>query len=120
MYSGSIYHGDLIEALRRNIPGCYVRDYRDGNGYITVCRGYRTIPWKGDGLSTQRRYANIPAETLLSVPSGMVQAADIYQGLALQRPGWRKQLREKASLMTHAQRRRIQRDLGVRVWSDIA
>lgn len=102
------------------MPGCYVRDYRENNGYITVCRGYRTIPWRGDGLSTQRRYANIPAETLLSVPSGMVQAADQYVGVALSRPGWRKQLRDNASKMSYEQRRRIQRELGVRVWSDVA
>ena len=37
MYYGSIYHGDIISAFERHVPGCYVRDYREQGGFIAVC-----------------------------------------------------------------------------------
>ena len=104
----------------REVPDCYVRDYRNNAGWITICRGYKTIPWRGDGLSTQRRYESVPAETLMSIPRGEVRAADTYNGLALVRPGWRRGLRTASGKLTERQRIGIQRRLRRHVWPDIA
>ena len=45
MYAGSIDHDRIISAFTRNVPGSYVRDYRENGGYITICKNYRTIKW---------------------------------------------------------------------------
>ena len=101
------------------MPDSYVRDYRDNNGFITICRGYKSIPWRGDGLSTQRVYKDVPKETLLSIPRGQVKAADTYREMALVMPGWRRGLRENADKLTYRQRVRIQRRLRMQLWPDI-
>lgn len=111
MYTGSLYHGDIIQTLLRCVPDSYVRDYRDNNGYITVCRRYRTIKWGGQ-LSTQRREVDVPAETLVSLPRGFVTAASKYRGVRLIRPGWRQQFRRATHHLTYQQQRRITRMLG--------
>lgn len=106
----------MIEAFKRNVPDCYVRDYRDNNGWLTICRGYKDVPWK----SAVKTYVQVPAHTLLSIPRGNVKSADTYNGLALVKPGWRRGLRMAASHLSYEQRRRIQRHLRRHVWADIA
>lgn len=113
MHTGSLYHGDIIAAFERNVPGCYVRDYRDSGGYITICRDYRDIPWR-DQLSTRNVYRQVPATTLASLPRGHVTAQTIYRGFALVRPGWREEFRKAMRYLAEPQMRRITRAIGVR------
>ncbi len=112
MFLGSIPHDRLISAFERCVPDCYVRDYRGNDGYITICRGYMDIPWKGQ-LSTQKVYRTVPKETLMSMPRGNVTAASLFDGLRLIRPGWRIEIRKAMNKITHQQKKRITRMLGV-------
>lgn len=112
MYDGTLEHGRIIEAFARNVPGTYVRDYRDNMGYITVCRGYKDIAW-GDQISTRPTYRQIPAVTMVSLPRGNVRAADRYAGVRLDRPGWRSQFRKAMRKLTPEQMRGITRFLKV-------
>lgn len=112
MYYGSIESGKIIQAFLRNVPDSYVRDYRDRGGFITICRRYRDIPW-AEQMSTTKVYLQIPAETLVSIPQGNVQAPTIHRGLALERTGWRLEFRKAMRFLTTSQMRHITRDLGV-------
>ena len=112
MYSLSLDCAKIIEAFRRCVPGCYVRDYRDQGGYITICRDYRDIKW-GDQADAGRSYRRIPATTLANLPRGNVTSASIYSGMTLVRPGWRLELRRAARHLSGAQRRNITEFLGV-------
>lgn len=111
MYTGSLDHGRVIEAFRRNVPGCYVRDYRDKGGYIVIARDYRDIAW-GDQTTTRKVYKTIPAITLVNLPRGAVAAATRYHGLALDRPGWRQEFRRAAHHLSDVQMRNITKALG--------
>lgn len=113
MHAGSLYHGDIIAAFQHNVPGCYVRDYRDSGGYITICRDYRDIPWR-DQLSTQTVYRQVPAVTLVSLPRGNVTAQTIFHGFRLVRPGWREEFRKAMRFLSEPQMRRITCALGAR------
>jgi len=112
MYTGSLYHGDIIAAFYRNVPGVYVRDYRENGGYIVICRDYKDLPWR-DQLSTRKVYRSVPAITLASLPRGFVTSPTLYRGLALARPGWREELRKSMRFLSDAQMRGITRSLGV-------
>lgn len=111
MYYGSLEHSRIIEAFRRFVPGCYVRDYRDRGGFITVCRQYRDIPWK-DQTTTRKIYRQVPAVTLVNLPRGNVTSATHYKGLALERPGWRIEFRRAMKHLSDTQMRKITRFLG--------
>lgn len=112
MYYGSIDHGKIIEAFRRNVPGCYVRDYRDNGGYIVVCRDYKDIPWR-DQLSTRKVERQVPATTLVNLPRGNVTAATHFNGVRLVRPGWKREFRRAAKHLSEVQQRNITEFLGV-------
>lgn len=112
MYDGSIDHGSVISAFQRSVPGCYVRDYRDNGGFITICRDYRTIKW-GDQLSTSKVEKQVPAITLVNLPRGAVTAASLFKQLRLHRPGWRIEFRRAAPHLTYAQKKRITKALRV-------
>ena len=107
----SIAHDDIIAAFKKNVPDCYVRDYRDRGGYITVCRNYRTIKWGGQ-LSTTKEYRTIPAITLFNMPRGQVTAPSRFRGAALIRPGWKLEFRRAARHLTQDQMRGITKSLG--------
>lgn len=111
MYPGSFEHGKIIEAFKRCVPGTYVRDFRGNNGYITVCRGYRDIKWKGQ-TTTTKVYEKAIDTTLVNLPRGNVTAATRYRGLALDRPGWRAQFREAERHLSRDQMKAITRFLG--------
>lgn len=111
MYGGSLYHGDIIAAFERNVPGCYVRDYRDKGGYITICRYYKDIKWRDQTIAPKVE-RQVPAITLCSIPRGFVTAASRYRGLRLDRPGWRKEFRKAASHLTRDQMESITDELG--------
>ena len=111
MYQGSIEHGVIISAITRNVPGTYVRDYRGNDGYITIARGYRNIPWR-DQQSAPQVYKQVPVETIMSLPRGNVTAATRYRGMRLDRPGWRAQFREAMPKLSEAQMRRITKEIG--------
>ncbi len=120
MYSLSLDCAKIIEAFQRCVPGCYVRDYRDQGGYITICRDYRNIKW-GDQLDAGRSYQQIPATTLVNLPRGNVTSTSIYAGMELVRPGWRLELRRAARHLSEVQRRDITEFLGVgEVFSEAA
>ena len=110
MYAGTIDHGKIIGAFQRHVPGCYVRDYRDNGGFITICRDYKTIRW-GDQLSTARVEKSVPAVTLCNLPRGQVTAASQFVGLKLHRPGWRVEFRRASKHLTDVQKRAITREL---------
>lgn len=112
MYYGSLYLGDIISAFTSHVPDCYVRDYRANGGYITLCRGYRDIPWR-DQLSTRKVERQVPNITLGSFPRGYVTSATIYAGLRLIRPGWRESFRKASRHLTQTQMEKITEELGV-------
>lgn len=111
MYQGSLETGRIIAAFQRNVPDCYVRDYRERGGYIVVARHYRDIPWR-DQTTTRKVYRQVPAVTLVNLPRGNVTAATRYIGLRMDRPGWREQFRKAMRHLSDAQMRRITRELG--------
>ncbi len=111
MYAGSFEHGKIIEAYTRNVPGTYVRDYRDNGGYITICRGYKDIKWR-DQTTTANVYRQVPKETLVNLPRGNVTAATIYSGVTLVRPGWRTEFRKSMMYTSRDQQKRIEKFLG--------
>lgn len=112
MYAGSIPHDRIINAFERHVPGCYVRDYRDNQGYITICRNYRDIKWGGQTTTTPV-YRQIPAVTLASIPQGNVTAPSLYHGVRLMRPGWRQEFRKAMRHLSYLQQRAITKTLGV-------
>ncbi len=107
----SIPHDRIISAFERNVPDCYVRDYRAGDGFLTICRGYKDIPWK-DNSSSPRVYRQVPKETLCSIPRGNVTGPSKFAGLRLVRPGWRVEFRKAARFLTHPQKQAITEYLG--------
>ena len=112
MYGGSLYHGDIISAFQRNVPDCYVRDYRENGGYITLCRGLRSIRW-GDQMDANKVEMHVPAITLTNLPKGPVTKSTIYRGLRLERPGWRLEFDRARRHLTERQMLGITEDLGV-------
>lgn len=113
MYYGSISHDRIIEAFRRFVPGCYVRDYRDNGGFITICKQYRDIKWN-DQTTTRKTYRQVPAVTLVNLPKGQVTAATQYRGLRLVRPGWRLEFRLRAMQhLSESQMREITHFIGM-------
>jgi hypothetical protein len=112
MYEGTMDHGKIIEAFRRNVPGCYVRDYRDRGGFITVCRQFRDIRW-GDQLDAGRVERQVPATTLINLPRGTVTAATHFKGLRLHRTGWKREFRRASRHLSDAQMRGITEYLNV-------
>ena len=111
----SISHDRLIGAILRNVPGTYVRDYRGNRGWLTVCRGYKTV--YDHSKDTDKFTSGVPAETLCALPRGDVQAATLYSGVEMVRPGWRVQMRQAGGLMSDGQRRRIEKELRMRVFT---
>lgn len=110
MYNSSIDHGKIIEAFRKFVPGCFVRDYRENGGFITVCRDYKDIPWR-DQTTTRNVYYKVPAVTLLNLPKGFVTPATKYRGVRLDRPGWRREFRRAMRHLSDVQMRKITRFL---------
>lgn len=110
MYQGALEVSKVINAFLRAVPDSYVRDYTANNGYIVVARHYRTIKWN-DGQSTANVERNVPATTLINMPKGYATAADRYNGLRLDRPGWRVQFRRSMRHLTMAQMKRITKEL---------
>ena len=115
MYTGSIEHSRIIEAFTRNVPECYVRDYRANGSFIAICRGYRDVYDKDKDTASLSRA--VPAETLCMLPRGNVQAADRMAGARLVRPGWRRAMLTAAVVLTDNQRHRIQKALGLQVFA---
>ena len=111
MYAGTFEHGKVIEAFTRCVPDTYVRDFRDNNGYITVCRGYKDYKWKGQ-TTTTKVYSQRVLTTLVNLPRGNITAATRYRGLALDRPGWRKQFRDAQKHLSRDQMKAITKFLG--------
>ena len=112
MYYGSLDHSRIIKAFERNVPGCYVRDYRDRGGFIVICRQYRDIKWR-DQMSAPSVYKQVPAVTLVNLPKGNVTSATLYRGLRLERTGWRTEFRKAMKHLTENQMRSITKDLSV-------
>ena len=112
MFYEAIPHDRIIEAFRRHVPGCYVRDYRDQGGFITVCRDYKDLPWN-DQTTTRKVYRQVPGVTLLNLPRGNVTSATRYISLALDRPGWRLEFRRASRHLSEIQMRGITKELKV-------
>ena len=111
----SIDHSRLISAILRNVPGTYLRDYRENKGWLTICRGYKTI--HDSFKDTDKLTANLPAETLANFPRGQVTAATLMDGPVVKRPGWRLQMRGLRAKISEPQARRIEKALGIRVFT---
>ena len=112
MYYGSIEHSRIISAFQHHVPGCFVRDYRDRGGFITICRGTRDIRWK-DQLTSGKVYRTVPHVNLANLPRGNVTSATRFRGMALDRPGWRIEFRRAARHLSELQLRKITRELNV-------
>lgn len=112
MYVGSLPHDRIINAFLRNVPGSYVRDYRDNGGYIVVCKDFKDIPWN-DQTTTRKVEKSVPAKTLLNLPQGNVQSSTRFVGLRHDRPGWRYEFRRAMKHISYEQARRITKELGV-------
>ena len=110
MHVESFSHDDIIRAFKRNVPGCYVRDYRDSGGYIVICKDYRDIKWR-DQTTTSNVEHQVPATTLVNLPRGFVRPAGTYAGLRLIRPGWRREFRRAMRHLSPNQMRRITKQL---------
>ena len=111
MYDGSIAHDDIIRAFRDNVPGVYVRDYRDKGGFIVLCKGFKNLPWR-DQISNRRVYVQVPALTLANLPKGFMTPRTRYVGLKLDRTGWRQEFERASRHLTVDQMRAITDDLG--------
>lgn len=111
MHIGSLETARIISAFQRHVPGCYVRDYRDNGGYITVCRDYRDILWN-DQTVTRKVERTVPAVTLLNLPRGWITRRTIFSGLRLHRPGWRQEFERAAKHLSESQMRAITKELG--------
>lgn len=111
----SIDHSRLIAAILRNVPGSYLRDYRENKGWLTICRGYRTI--HDNFRDTDKFTAGLPAETLANFPRGAVPAVTLMDGPVTVRPGWRRQMRLLRKYISEPQARRIEKALGQRVFT---
>lgn len=112
MFIGSIPHDRIIRAFERNVPGVYVRDYRERGGFIVICRDYKNIPWKGQ-TTTRKVERQVVATTLVNLPRGNVTAPTLYHGLKLHRPGWRREFRRAMAHLSEVQMRGITKTLGV-------
>lgn len=110
----SIDHSRLIDAILREVPGSYLRDYSANKGWLTICRGYKTI--HDSFRDTDKLTANLPAETLACFPRGQVQAASLYDGPVIKRPGWRREMRKLRGFISEPQARRIEARLKMRVF----
>lgn len=109
----SIEHSRIIRAFEHNVPGCFVKDYSDHGGWITIMRGTRDIRRRDDYGETIR---SLPAETLCAIPRGNVQAPSLFDGIRMVRPGWRREMRKAYDKLTESQRRAIEKELKVRVF----
>lgn len=110
MEACSFSHDDIIRAFTRNVPGSYVRDYRDKGGYIVIARDYKSIKWR-DQLSTAKVERSVPAVTLVNLPRGYVTAPARYAGVRMVRPGWRPEFRKAMRHLSEDQMRRITKAL---------
>ncbi len=111
MHQGALETDRVIGAFRRAVPGCYVRDYRENGGFITICRHFKDIPWR-DQLSACKVERQVPAVTLASLPRGFVTPGTKYRGVRLERPGWRVEFRKAMRHLSDVQMRDITNDLG--------
>ena len=119
MHIGSFYHGDIIAAFQRHVPGSYVRDYRDRGGFITICRNYRDLLWH-DQTTTRKVYRQAPAITLFNLPRGNITRRTLYHGLKLHRPGWLQEFERAGRHLTRLQKRLITQSLHVnQVFPDV-
>lgn len=92
----------LIDAIVRSVPGSYVRDYRESGGYLTVCRGYKTIRNESDGSNHV-----FPAELLCNLTPGWTPRPTLMLGSRPLYPGWQQELRKLGRVITAKQRGRI-------------
>lgn len=115
----SIEHSKIISAFERNVPDCYVRDYRPNSSWLAVCRGYKTVQDFSLYEKGEPTEITVPRECLCFIPRGTVTATTWWNGMALIRPGWRNQMRLAKKKLTDAQMRRIEKDLKVPVFRDL-
>jgi hypothetical protein len=112
MHAGSISHDDIIRAFTNHVPGSFVRDYRANKGFITVCRGLKSIKWR-DQMSAPKVEKEVPAVTLVNLPRGFVTAQTQFMGIRLHRPGWRQEFRRASRYLSDDQMQAITEDLDV-------
>jgi hypothetical protein len=115
MYGG-IESSRIIRAFQRHVPEVFIRDYVANNGYLVICKGYRTI--HDHSRNTSHYAENIPAQTLANLrPGGWTPEVARYNGMALVVPGWRQEMRRAAPYLTDYQKEAISRELGAPVFS---
>ena len=104
----------VIKAFEYNVPGVFVRDYRENRGFIAICRGYKDL--YDESKDTAQFTKSLPAQTLCNLAPGFMQAGSIYQGLRLLRPGWRIEMRKARRFLTRKQQEAISKSVGLELF----
>ena len=102
----------LIRALTRAIPGSYIRDHRGNGGWLDLMRGVRPI-FDYSRWSDDRAW---PAETLFNLRPGFMPRPALFNGVKMVSPGWQLQFRNLAPKLGSEQKRKIEKELGMRVF----
>lgn len=128
----------VIEAITRSVPGTFVRDYREKGGEIMLCRGM--IPITDDHSGHDHK---VPDEVLMVLRRGFIHEEDEYSEMqvvepklifdpvfkmnkfvermktvrVLKNPGWRTQFKKMRSKLTPTQRKKIEQELEMKVFS---
>ena len=110
MYGG-IESSRLIEAFKRHVPECYVRDFTGNRGYLTLCKGRQTL--FDFSKHTDKFSDTVPKWTLANLNPGYTPEKAIYDGAKLLVPGWRMEMRRAAEYLTPHQKRLVSREMGM-------
>ena len=82
----AIETAEILRAIRRHVPGTFVRDHRANGGYLDVMKGTKYLfdysRWSEAGY---------PAVTLMNLLPGMTPRPHLFSGAKLIRPGWQIQ-----------------------------
>lgn len=107
----AIETAEILRALRKNVPGIFVRDHRGNGGYLDVMQGtvfmFDYSRWSEAGY---------PAITLMNLLPGMTPRPHLFNGVKLVRPGYQIQFRRMREQLSREQRDAIEKDLNRKVF----
>ena len=107
----AIETSEILRALKRNVPGIFVRDHRFNGGYLDVMKGTKWFmnyeKWTEEGY---------PAVTLMNLLPGFTPRPHLFLGAKLLTPGYQIQFRRMRDSLSEVQRRAIEKDLNRKVF----